>query len=482
MIFLTTSDFQKGAIEKAKSRNVELYKISQEQIENNDQFGIKNIFIIEKQCKILSVRFDSEELFKNNIFPNEKLSFYNKNEKQINQEDFRQKLIELPDIWKFLNTKSGVLLNQKKIIYPNLKSENIFTKYQDKFYPIDIMTFSLEIELSYKPLDLGIVKKYQSLTENTTLALFSDLEFISNGIKHRFCYVKPVDEDEGRFFVSSNNSNETLELKVLGSIDMDSKPSEISKSKLKNVKISIYEFNMTQEAVDNSLNNIPIAPKETNSKFLNELKTKKSSILVGIDENKRKLFFMIPLSHNKKLITAKFPEPISLYLNHSIELYKKSKSYRDILVLNSTEDETLYLQDDSSHKYMQYTISSIFMLHSSIELFINSCIKDNFEFDFEGKTLKKQEIENELTLSEKVELIIPLISSFNSKSNKKIIGILVELSELNNELQNLKTSDSTDQPFLETFEMMLNFDMESCFDSVKKFFKKVNKNYELNEL
>ncbi|MCD4698009.1 MAG: restriction endonuclease [Bacteroidales bacterium] len=55
MIFLTTSDYQKGAVDKARTRNIELYKISKEKfnIESDNQLGIENISIIEKKCKIL---------------------------------------------------------------------------------------------------------------------------------------------------------------------------------------------------------------------------------------------------------------------------------------------------------------------------------------------------------------------------------------------------------------------------------------------
>ncbi|MCD4698008.1 MAG: hypothetical protein K8S16_17425 [Bacteroidales bacterium] len=362
-------------------------------------------------------------------------------------------------------------------------TQNVYTNYNGIFYHVDSMQFTLEIEYAYKPLEFSNVKKYQSLTDKTTLAIFSDLEFITNGIKHRFCYVKPTDENEGRFFISGPDSKDPIELKSLGSLSEGPKPiSTHNNSKLRNVQIAPYEFKMKKQAVDNSLTNNQIAPEEENSDFLKKLKTKKTSILIGIDKHKKKLFFMIPFSHNKKLITAKFPEPISLYFNHSVELYKKSLSFRNMMVSNSTENESILLQDDSYHKFLQYSVSSILMLHSAIELFINSSIKDNFEIELYGKILNKKEVEDELTLSEKLEKIVPSISNFNLKSNKRIINNLIVLNGLNEELQNLKTSDSINQPFLDTFEKLLKFKMEYCFESVKNLFKKVNKNYKLVEM
>jgi len=478
MIFLTTSDYQKGAIKKARTRNIELYRISQELLEDKSQLGIDKVSIIEKKCKILAVRFNSEKLLKNRIFTNEKFEFYSDDKKLIKHEDFLQKIIELPGIWRFLFTKSGVLLNQKKRIYPNLNTKNIYTNYRGNYYPVELMQFTLEIEYLFNPLEISNIKKYQSLTENTTLALFSDLEFVANGIKHRFCYVKPTDENIGRFFISTSNEKESVELKTLGKLALEPKP----KSKLRNIQVLPYEFKISKHTVNNLNLNNQTAPIEENSRFLKELKSKKSSALIGLDEHKRKLFIMIPFSHNKKLITAKFPEPISLFFNHAIELHLKSMSYKSIMVSHSTDDESILLQDDSYHKFLQYGVSSIFMLHSAIELFINSCIKDNFKFDLYGKFLNKKELEEQLTLNEKLEKIIPQIRNFKLNSNKRIVRNIIDLNELNEELQNLKTSETVNQPFLDTFERLIKFNMEDCFESTKNLFKKVNKNFRLIEL
>ena len=183
MIFLTTSDYQKGAIDKARARNVELYKISSESVTKDNNLGIENISMIEKKCKILAIRFNSEKLFKNGILTDEKLSFYSYDKEPLQHKELIEKLTALSDIWKFLFTKSGLLFNHKKIIYPNIKTENVYTKYEDKYYPVDMMQLTLEIEYSLNALEIDKIKKYQSITEETTLAIFSDLEFILNGIK-----------------------------------------------------------------------------------------------------------------------------------------------------------------------------------------------------------------------------------------------------------------------------------------------------------
>ncbi|MGZ2370687.1 restriction endonuclease [Ancylomarina sp. YFZ004] len=481
MIFLTTSDYQSGAIIKAKSRNIDLYRITKESINSDNQLGIDNISIIEKKCKILGIRFNSDKLRQDKIFTNKKLEFYNKNKESLKHDDLNQILLDLPEIWSFLFTRSGLLLNYKKIIYPNVKAENIYTNYNGEYYPVESIQFTLEIEYSYKPLKLNNIKKYQSLSEETTLAIFSDLEFIAKGIKHQFCYVKPTDENEGKFFISSPDIEKPIELKTLASFKEGPKPISKAKSKIRNIQVLPYEYKMADQAFKNSTSNCQDVPETKTTNLRKELKSRKSSIYLGLDEQEKKLFFMIPFSRDNKIITAKFPEPISLYFNHSVELYTKSLSYRDTMVSNSPKDEGLLMQDDSYHKFLQYSISSILMLHSAIELFINSNIKDNFEIELDGRRLNKKEIEEELTLSQKIEKIIPLISTFKLNSNKRIINSLINLNELNEELQNLKTSGSIGQQFLETFEKLIQFKMDYCFESTKKLFKKVNKHYILNE-
>nr|WP_320000025.1 restriction endonuclease [uncultured Draconibacterium sp.] len=235
MIFLTTSDYQTGAIKKARTRSIDLYKITKDElVSTGNDLGIDNVTIIEKKCKILGIRFNSEELFKNKIYSSEKLQFYHENKELIHHQFFQDRMIEIPEIWKFLFTKSGIILNQKKVIYPNLTTTNVFTKYGEIYYPVDSIQFTLEIEYRLNPLEFRELKKYHSLTEDSTLAIFSDLEFITNGIKHRFCYVKPTDENEGRFYISTPDKKPPIELKTLAKFkDNPISLSENNKSKLR---------------------------------------------------------------------------------------------------------------------------------------------------------------------------------------------------------------------------------------------------------
>lgn len=476
LIFLTTSDYQEGAITKAKSRNIELYRITSESIEGKSGLDVKSISIIERDCKLLSMRFNSSELFQAKIYTDEKLPFVDGKNRLVSYNELKDKISKLPEIWRFLYTESGLLLNHKKKIFPNIKTQNLFTNFKGNLFQIDDVQLTLEIELKFKPLNFENVKKYESLTDNKTLATFSDIEFVVDGKSHRVCYVEPIDSEEGKFFVS--NSKQIIELKTFDKFESSPQPLELKASSVINIKINEYKFKMSKKAMSNS---IPVAPKENNPKFLANIKSKKSTIIVAIDAQSNYLYFMIPFTHNNKLMTAKFPEPITLFFNHAIDLHKKGLYFREIMVKNTGENAQIILQDDSYNKYLQYNISSIFMLHACIELFINSCIKDNFKENIEGEPYNKKKVIENFSLREKIEFIVPLISDFEIDKNLNIAKPLLKLNELNEEFQNLETSDSINQPFLKSFEDILKFDMENCIKMTKLFFKKVDRNFRLIE-
>lgn len=481
-IFLTTSNYQKGAIIKAKSFGIELYRITTEKIdETNNLLGIDNVSSFQKKLKILSLRFECPDLFEKKIFPNKKLNLFHEDGTFIPAREMEDSLYSVPEIWKLLNTNSGLLLNKKKSIYQKLSITNAYTKYNETLYTVDSVQLKIEIEYEIKPMEIDTLKKYVSISDNTTLATFSDFEFIKDGINHRFCYVKPNEESEGKFFVTSKKHQNPIELKTLATFKDEPRMISTITKDVQNVKITPYEFNISRKAVKNSLAESQVAPEGENSKFLDKIKRKGTSTLFGLDKENKKIFFMIPFSHNSKLISAKFPEPISMFFNHAIELCNKAQYYKNIMVANSPDDESVLLQDESYHKYLQNLISSIFMLHSAIELFVNSCIKDDFEIERDGRCLTKKEIEEGLSLLEKIEDIVPKICDFVPKQDKKLYTTLSYLTELNEELQNLQTSDSINQPFLDSFERLISFNLNECFDIVKFFFKKVNRNYNLIE-
>lgn len=472
-IFLSTSGYQSGAFIKAKTCNIELYQITKEQLNPSDNvLNISKLYIPEKQCKILGLKLNSNELIKKKVKSDSKLNLCFKNEELLTSQYLNNIFKNTPQIWGYLSTKSGFLFNHKKIIYPQFNLSGIYTKVNDKLFVIDSVRLKLQIEFKYTEVELKELKNYFSIDDSTSLASFVDAEFIHNNEKYSICFVKTEEEEKPLTYVNIPNSDEPVKLDYLGQLD-----GSIDKHIIdlyKNISIKNYEFKTAPSVTQN----IPIATTKKQKKDF--YKNGKSRTLVGLQDNK--MFFMIPITHNEKLITGKFPEPISLFFNHSVELFNKCIEYKASLVIEDPANHIVLVNDNDYHLYIQYLTSSVFMLHSAIEMFLNSCFKDDLEITFQNELITKSNFQGCLSLKDKINILPLFVEKFRLDKNKTCVSIITELSEINDELQNLKTSDTLNQPFLYTFERLLKFDMLKCFDNVKIFFKKVNPNFLIDDI
>lgn len=472
-IFLSTSEYQSGAFIKAKTCNIELYQITKEELNpNNNSLDISNLYVPEKHCKILGLKLNSRELIEKKIKPDSKLSLCFKNGDLVTSQYLNNIFKNTSQIWKYLSTKSGFLFNHKKIIYPQFNVTEIYTKVNDELFSIDSIRLKLLIEYKYTEVKLKELKNYLSLDDSTSLASFTDAEFIYDNEKHSIYFVKVEEEEKTLTYVNTPNRDEPIKLDYLGKLDGNIEKYTIDL--YENISVKNYELN----TAPNITQNLPIAKTKKEKKELH--KNGKSRILIGLLENK--IFFMIPISHNDKLITGKFPEPISLFFNHSVELFNKCVQYKASLVIEDTDNHIVLVNDNDYHLYIQYFTSSVFMLHSAIELFLNSCFKDDLEIKFQNEIVTKQQFQGSLSLKDKINTLPLFVDKFKLEKNKTCVNIINELSEINEELQNLKTSDTLNQPFLDTFERLLKFDMIKCFDNVKILFKKVNPNFLIDDI
>jgi len=375
-------------------------------------------------------------------------------------------------VWSYLSTKSGFLFNHKKIIYPQFNVTEVYTKVNDELFVIDSIRLKLQIEFKYTEVKLKELKSYFSLDDSISLASFADAEFIYDNEKYSICFIKTDEEEKPLTYVNVPNSNEPIQLDYLGELNGNIEKYTINF--YENISVKNYEFNTAPSVTQN----IPVAKTKKQEKDF--YKNGKSRILIGLHENK--MFFMIPFSHNDKLITGKFPEPISLFFNHSIELFNKCIEYKGSLVVEDSKNHIVLVNDNDYHLYIQYFTSSVFMLHSAIELFLNSCFKDELEIKYQNDSITKQQFQGLLSLKDKINTLPLFVDNFKLEKNKTCVNIITELSEINEELQNLKTSDTLNHPFLGTFERLLKFDMIKCFDNVKILFKKVNPNFWIDDI
>lgn len=473
-IFITASNFQSGAITKAKALNIELFKIEKAPSNPNESpLNISNIYRIEQECRVLDYQLNSRELTENKIRAKtlSKLVFENGN--SVTPQDLTTLCINTPQIWSYLNTASGTLIGYKKIITQLIDVKDIYVKVDKRRFAVDSIKFKLQIGLNLKEIELKEPKGYFSLDEETTLAFFTTGEYVFNNDVYKIFSVKSEEEEKPHHYLVSPDQKESIKLSYLGGLHEEKV--NLSVDHYKNVHINLLEENIPPETTKKI--NIVDDP----SSFESLYESNKSSIHLVLIENK--IFIMIPISNEGSLFFGKFPDPISMFYNHAITLYNKSVKHKSIIVKEDSDNSIILANDRDYHSYIQYLTSSVFMLHSAIELFLNYSFKEGVSFKSDDEMIDKSEFQNNLTLSEKLNLLPQYIDNFPFRKNEHSINIILELSDLNEELQNLQTSGtSIGQPFLYTFDRLLKFDMEKCLNSVKALFKEINPNYLLDDL
>ena len=169
------------------------------------------------------------------------------------------------------------------------------------------------------------------------------------------------------------------------------------------------------------------------------------------------------MEKNKKLYLTQCPNPIHLYINQSIDYYNRSEKHKSYLLSENESDDTPVIIDGDFYKAIQYRISAIVFLKSSIEVIINDSMCH--EFKYEG--LSKDEVINQVSLIDKLTKILPQSTSFKMEENKDLINDLIEICKIGSSLQNISTSK---QSFGNTYEAMLKLDLERGIEQTKSLF------------
>jgi len=173
-IFVTTSNYQKGAIKRAENENIDLLilkneKLSKENIQSN--FNIKKLNILNKEYRFVNILVEIHEdekirgLYKN---------LFNIDKKQIKIDLFEQIIINenLEQLYSYLFTENGFLLNYKKILYPTFKVEKLYLKQGKKFHKINRIHPTIEIWCNYQDVIFEEVSHYKDILLNQVLSSF----------------------------------------------------------------------------------------------------------------------------------------------------------------------------------------------------------------------------------------------------------------------------------------------------------------------
>ncbi len=189
----------------------------------------------------------------------------------------------------------------------------------------------------------------------------------------------------------------------------------------------------------------------------------------------------ISFSVDNRLFIGVTPNPIDIYfgiaftfLNHSRQIFEAIKMHKEDINL-----PCVLLIDNKFNSYLQYCISTIILLHSTLEAFINSIIPDdNYTYSTEvrekgqkiTKKLAKEEIER-LNFSEKFKAVVKDVTKIDfAKTNPKLYRSLIDLNTLRCDLIHLKTiKDGRKENYVLVFIEVINSDLDKYAKDVKEY-------------
>lgn len=247
------------------------------------------------------------------------------------------------------------------------------------------------------------------------------------------------------------------------------------------IKIPPYpNFKITEQAFNREIVSNSVA--KSNSQGL-------SNQLVMITEFKtgeRRVIKARPVKYLNQLFVTAFPNPIHLFLSVAIEHYNHSEKIKetnfpkcgkkigdDIFILDIEENGT----HDCYNHYIKYRASSIIMIVSAIEAFLNHIIPNDFVYRTFRKNkaveFNKEEIESQkISFREKLTDVIPQWlgdSSFWYRNLTEKENIL-ELYENRRNVIHLKTNSQDDfERYFSVIDKMLDLDISTSINSTIKF-------------
>lgn len=222
-----------------------------------------------------------------------------------------------------------------------------------------------------------------------------------------------------------------------------------------------------------------------------------SNQLVMITEFKtgeRRVIKARPVKYLNHFYVTAFPNPVHLFLSVAIEHYNHSEKIKetnfpkcgkkigdDIFILDIEENGT----HECYNHYIKYRASSIVMIVSAIEAFLNHVIPNDFVYQTikKNKPVKfnKEEIEStKISFKEKLTYVIPQWLGDNSfwSVNLAEKENILELYENRKNLIHLKSNSQDDfERYFSVIDKMLDLDILTSINSTITFMNLTNKNF-----
>ncbi|MBZ0245672.1 MAG: hypothetical protein K8H85_06980 [Cyclobacteriaceae bacterium] len=247
------------------------------------------------------------------------------------------------------------------------------------------------------------------------------------------------------------------------------------------IKIPPYpNFKITDEAFNRDVASVTVT-KNDSLGLSNQL-----IMITQLGPGEKRVLKTRPVRFKGNLFVTAFPNPIHLFLSLAIENYNQSETIKevnfakcgrqvgkDIFVLDIEENGT----HDCYNHYVKYRSSSIIMLVSSLEAFLNHIVPNDFKYTTtrKGKLIEfdKDGIESaKISFKEKLNEVIPQWlgqPDFWSKHDAVKVAI-EELYENRKNIIHLKTNSEDDfTRYFPAIDKMLDLDILTAIDATIKF-------------
>lgn len=222
-----------------------------------------------------------------------------------------------------------------------------------------------------------------------------------------------------------------------------------------------------------------------------------SSQLVFVAEFKdgeKKVFRSRPVKNNGRIYISSFPNPVHLFLSAGIEHFSRSEEIKnknfpkcgkkmgeDIFLLDIESSGTHQCHND----YIKDRCSSIVMLVSSIEAFLNHIIPNDFVYHTIRKNkpvvFDKVGIESpKVSFNEKLENVIPQVLELTEfwETLSKELADLTKLYNTRKQIIHLKTNAEDDfNAYFNEMDEMLDLDIDSIIKSIVNFMNTARENF-----
>lgn len=247
--------------------------------------------------------------------------------------------------------------------------------------------------------------------------------------------------------------------------------------------------------------NYKIAPKALQSVKSNSIKKDNSKglsnqliFVAEFKDGEKKVFRARPIKYQNNIYISSFPNPVHLFLSAGIEHFKRAEEIKRINFPKCGKQmgDDIYLLDIESsgthqchNDYIKDRCSSIVMLVSSLEAFLNHAIPNNFVYETIRKKrsvkFDKQKIESaSVPFAEKLQKVLPLAiekPSFWDGLDQELNEIN-ELYDLRKKIIHLKTNAEDDfHAYFNEMDVMLDFDIDSVIGAITTFMNHAIENF-----